>query len=480
MDAAGLHGMKTSHWQHGTAPLRSLHNVALLEDISSKRRNVACGHEVGRTTYNQGIRDHTEFLAEAAKGSYGDWLLESQLKTSPTQVHETPSTLEAMQVVVGELQIAHDEYKAANYLAEQMVSQKMAPEIAAKAIASIQKAAEKVKDVQGHMRQLAAPVITSPSSEVKRYSDSFYKYDKPDVEVVTLRHMSDLSEDSLQSADTMVTDAPVQTPTFEPVHTQNHPTDFDERNTPYPVQHTAARWQRPNEWCSQTPSPQRVSSPTSLPLRSVKSPTQANSPRWASKPESLSPAAASELSQQRVDSKRNRRIWRYPNNNNTVHASSSVKPALTMCSQVNLYQRSHEDKIVTANQKKGPPRKRSTAKLPNWDKAVDFAQIAMPDHRNAVSGAKAWSPQLLQPTAAYFGHTEVLSKSTRAKERCWSCKYVMHYMMHPELSVFCAVLILLPYDASSAGPTCATLAILLSILRYAPNQPRQTANPPAA
>ena len=91
----------------------------------------------------------------------------------------------------------------------------------------------------------------------------------------------------------------------------------------------------------------------------------------------------------------------------------------------------------------------------------------MPDQRKAVPGANAWSPMLLQPTAAYFGHSQVLSKSNRAKERCWSCKCVIEYAINlqAELCVL-VVLILQLCDAFSARLIYATLATLPSILRY--------------
>ena len=118
-------------------------------------------------------------------------------------------------------------------------------------------------------------------------------------------------------------------------------------------------------------------------------------------------------------------------------------------------------------QKKGQPRSRSALKLPDWEYAVNLAQASMPDQRKALPGAKAWSPMLLQPTAAYFGHSEVLSKSNRAKERCWSCKCVIEYAsnLQAELCVL-VVLILQLCDASTAKLICATLATLPSILRY--------------
>ena len=294
-DITGFQALAVTHWHHGTTPARSESNIALLEKSSSQRRHVSHGHEVGRQAFSKGVALEKDNLIEAARGSAGSWLVESQMLSSPSKPHTAGSAgsdVVAMQDAASGLEDALEEYEAANNLVTQMVAQKVAPVQAAAAIASIQKAADKIKEVQGHMHKLVAPEVAAPPPELKRYSDSFYLYDLPDDNCSSNSEVftdlaSQSAEESFGSTGQSGADGLRRT-------TSLGSTCIGDERSGRPQTAAVVRSQTSN---SQTPSPHK----------SVKSPTQGYSPRWSSKIDSISPAAATQLAQRRVRSVFNRR-----------------------------------------------------------------------------------------------------------------------------------------------------------------------------
>ena len=300
-DITGFRALAVTHWHHGTTPARSESNIALLEKSSSQRRHVSHGHEVGRQAFNTGVELEKDNLIEAARGSAGSWLVESQMLSSPSKPHTTGSAVEAMQDAASGLDDALGEYEAANNLVSQMIAQKVAPLQAAAAIASIQKAADKIKEVQGHMHKLVAPEVAAPPPELKRYSDSFYLYDPPDDDCSSNSEV--FTDPDTQFAEELWA-SPGQSGADELRRTTSLGSTCigDQRSGPGDQRSGPGRPQTAAVVRSQTSS-----SKTPSPHKSVKSPTQGYSPRWSSKFDSMSPAAATQLAQRRVRSVFNRR-----------------------------------------------------------------------------------------------------------------------------------------------------------------------------